>query len=132
MLRDNKWFVYQRRGSFALLLLLIACSGVGSRPDWIDNPQGGAVGSCGTHVEGYHAQKQLAIARAIEELAIRNGVSVSSLQLINENVANDRSSITASRESSFRVTDSLVKVKLEAHWYDRARDTLWVWLRPVK
>jgi hypothetical protein len=114
--------------------LLAACAGSSKsdRPDWIDNPGDGAVGSCGTHIKGRHYQEELAIARARERLAAQYGVEVSSIQTIQERVRGESGYVTSDREVLQQVRKQTVKAQVRAIWHDRARDELWVWVYPVK
>ncbi|MFW6099758.1 MAG: hypothetical protein ACOC90_00090, partial [Bacteroidota bacterium] len=62
----------------------LACSaGKTERPDWFWNPsmdgQIGGIGASGPHVRGINAQRQLAISRAIDEIARQMEVEVSNV-----------------------------------------------------
>lgn len=122
--------------SFYLLisLLLAACQGNtrADRPDWINNPGDGAAASAVTHVKGRHHQEELAIARARERLAARYGVEVSSVQTINQTVANDRSYVTSRKQIEQAVKKQTVEAHVRETWYDPARDEIWVWVYPVQ
>ena len=117
---------------FSLLfgLILTSCSLINSRPAWIDDPGNGAVGFSSTHIKGYHFQKQLAVARAREQLAARHGVEVSSIQTINERVANESVSVTSDKVSQHRIKSNKVNAYVKETWHDKKRDEIWVWLYP--
>jgi hypothetical protein len=100
-------------------------------PAWIEEPADGAVGSAGTHVRGRHYQEELAITRARERLAARYGVTLSSVSTITEKVKNDALYVSSDHEIRQAVTAREVKAQVRAVWYDRATDTVWVWLYPV-
>jgi hypothetical protein len=113
--------------------LLAACAGSKSdRPDWIDNPGEGAVGSSTMHIRGRYYQEELAISRARERLAAQYGVEVSSIQTIQERVKDERAYVTSDREVLQQVKKQTVRAHVRAIWHDRVRDELWVWVYPVK
>ena len=114
-------------------LLLGACQSANtkSRPDWINDPGDGAVGSAVTHVSGRHYQEELAISRARARLAARFGVEVSSVQTIREKVVNQRAYVSSERETFQQVSNATVKAHVREIWHDRARDEIWVWVYPV-
>ena len=115
--------------------LLAACGGFGSksdRPDWIDNPGEGAVGSSTMHVKGRYYQEELAIARARERLAAQYGVEVSSIQTIQERVRGESAYVASDREVLQQVKKQTVRAQVRAIWHDGVRDELWVWVYPLK
>jgi hypothetical protein len=102
-----------------------------ARPDWINNPDEGAVGSSVTHVKGRHYQEELAISRARERLAARYGVEISSIQTIREKVANDRAYVTSVKEIQQAIKKQTVKAHIREIWYDASHDEIWVWAYPI-
>jgi hypothetical protein len=117
----------------ASLLAFIAIGHYGfaaERPDWIDNPGIGTVGSASTHVRGSYAQEELAIARARSRLAARLGVEVNSVQQIRESVANEQSSVASQKETTQEITNKTVKAFTQARWYDKERDIIYVLVVP--
>ena len=117
-------------------LMAVACQSntvkPNARPDWIQNPQEGAVGSCPTHLMGRHAQEEVAIALARTRLAAAMGVTVDQIQTVNISANNTASSITAESTTKQVITNKTVKAHVRATWYDKPRDTIWAWLYPVK
>lgn len=121
--------------AFLGVLLLTACGSSGPRasdvrPDWIDNPGEGVSASAGVHIRGRVAQEELAIFRAREEFAKRQGVSIQSQQTLSTTVANGRSSTTGRQASQEQTKQSDVRVKVKAKWRDPLNDVLWVWVVP--
>jgi len=117
-----------------LLFLVSACGSESvkpSRPDWINNPDQGAVGSSATHVKGRHYQEELAISRAREKLAAQLGVEISSVQTIKERVINDKAYVTSDKQIDQSIKSKEVKAQVRATWHDTARDELWVWVYPI-
>lgn len=102
-----------------------------AKPDWINNPEQGAVGSSTTHVKGRHYQEDLAISRARERLAARYGVKISSVQKITERVVNDKSYVTSNKQIDQAIKNKEVKAHVRATWHDTQQDELWVWVYPV-
>lgn len=115
------------------MFILVACNSteVKPKPDWINNPGDGAVGSCKTHVKGRHYQEELAIARARDRLAARYGVEVSSIQTINERVVNDSAYVRSDKEMQQTINKAIVKAHVRKMWLDKEHDELWVWVYPV-
>ena len=122
-------------GRFLLPLIVVACASSPPPPPppphWINNPGDGAVGSSLTHVRGRHFQEEMAISRARERLAARYGVEISSIQTINEKVANDNFFVTSEKQITQRVDRKTVKAQVRATWHDRQKDELWVWMYPI-
>ena len=117
-----------------LLFLVSACGSESvkpSRPDWINNPDQGAVGSSATHVKGRHYQEELAIARARERLAARYGVEVSSIQTIHEKIVNDHAYVTSDKQILQQIKNTTVKAHVREIWHNQDKDVLWVWVYPV-
>jgi hypothetical protein len=85
-------------------------------PAWIDNPGNGVVGSSVIHVKGRHFQEQLAISRARQQLAARQGVDVEYVQVSTETVTNDQASSKVKRVGSEEVSTKTVKAKVVEKW----------------
>lgn len=100
-------------------------------PDWILNPGEGAVGSSVIHVKGRHYQEQLAISRARQELAARQGVKVEYIQLSQEVVHNDSANVKVSRSGSEEVTGKTVQAKVINKWIDPRTREIFVLLMPI-
>lgn len=120
---------------FIIMLSCIALLACGarhpSRPNWIDNPGNGAVGSCTTHVKGRYYQEELAVARARERLAARLGVEVNSIQTIRETIVNDHAYVRSDKNTLQQVKNATVKARVKARWRDPERDEIYVWMVPV-
>lgn len=126
-------------GALAAVALLAGCLSMpgksvskNGRPAWIDNPGDGASASAGMHVMGRNAQEELALSRAREELAKRQGVTIGSEHEVQQVTENDRSSTVASKTIREEVKDREVKATLKSKWLDPATGTLWVWVVPSK
>jgi hypothetical protein len=124
----------------ALLILIMGCQeqqpnvvqqAAPAMPDWILNPGEGVVGSSVIHVKGRHYQEQLAISRARQELAARQGVKVEYIQLSQEVVHNDSANVKVSRSGSEEVTGKTVRAKVVNKWIDPRTREIFVLLMPI-
>lgn len=101
-------------------------------PEWVYNPgmsgKIGGVGSSITHVKGRAAQRELAISRALDEIARQMGVKVSNV--LSTEASAGKGTASSSMESySFQTTDGrVVKARIKAFWHDDYRDELFVWM----
>jgi len=101
-------------------------------PDWVYNPgmsgKLGGVGSAVTHARGRAAQRELAISRALDEIARQMGVKVSTI-LNTEASAGNGGASSSMQSYSFQTTDGkTVKAQIKAFWHDSYRDELFVWM----
>lgn len=119
-----------------LCLIAIACQSdtvkSNAKPDWISNPQQGAVGSCATHLMGRHAQEEVAIALARTRLAASMGVTIDQIQTVNINANNTFTNVSLDSTTKQVIKNKTVRAHVRAIWYDKPRDTIWAWLYPVK
>ncbi len=126
-----------------LLLLAFGCTNVtekntsdkvvnvpnNSIPQWFFNPsmdiyKYGGVGVSGRSVKGLSGQREIAIAKAINEIAMQMGVKVDSIVKTSQ-VNSD----TDYESYSFQTTDGqLVSARLMEIWYDREKDRVYAWL----
>ncbi len=122
----------------ALILLLSACSATKAkieknpRPQWIDSPYIAgkitAVGSSHIHYKGKNAQRKLAISRAIDELAVQQGVHVSTYTTRHDKKSDGRYS-AKSDIYSFQTSDNkTVHAHIKAVWSDPETDELFIWM----
>lgn len=123
-----------------LVLLFTGCIGGGTQPQpaangapqWLYNPSAGGklggVGSAKTHIKGRSAQRQLAISRALDEIARQMGVKVSNV-LTTEAHADQHSASSSMSSYSFQTTDGkVVTAQIKEMWYDAAQQELHVWM----
>ena len=103
------------------------------RPSWIylspsQNGKIGGIGVSGKHIDGFTGQRELAISRALDEIAKQLGTTVTTMQNINTEGTKDniKSEITS---YSFQTTDGkVVKAIIKNIWYDNISDELYVWM----
>jgi hypothetical protein len=121
--------------SVVLLLSLPLFSLAGcaqARPEWIDNPGKGAVGSSPMHVFGKQAQEELAITRARIRLAARLGVVINSVQQIKETVTNDQGSVTSERKTTEEISQEAIRSVIQNIWHDLERDIIYALVIPIE
>lgn len=104
----------------------------GGMPEWVYNPgmsgKIGGVGSAITHVRGRAAQREMAISRALDEIARQMGVKVSNV-LSTQASAGEGGASSSMQTYSFQTTDGrTVKATIKAMWHDSYRNELFVWM----
>ncbi|MDD5717001.1 MAG: hypothetical protein PHW64_04285 [Sulfuricurvum sp.] len=101
-------------------------------PEWVyETSKEGKIGGVGIskpHIDGLTAQRNLAISRALDEIARQMGVKVLSLQKTTRSGTSD--SASSSLESySFHTTDGQnIRARIQTFWENRATDELYVWM----
>ena len=97
------------------------------KPEWISNSLGGAVGSCGSHMDGNAAQEEVALNRAITQLAKSKKASVvaHSIGTEKENGLGYTSTNTNNTEVS---TDSQVSSTVKEKWRDPKTNIFYIWI----
>lgn len=103
-----------------------------ARPDWIDHPGEGVSASAAFHVKGRAAQEELAVSRAREELAKRQGVLIDSQNNIQQQYASERLSTVTDKQIQETVTGIEIKSQIKAKWFDPETEILWVWVVPER
>ncbi len=98
------------------------------QPNWLYGAETGVVASCGFHIKGHYYQQECAVQRARERLAAQQGVTVSSISVLNQSVANDRSSVRMNKEVISEVKQKTVKARVKDNYYDVQRDEYYVWM----
>ena len=97
------------------------------KPKWINNSMGGAVGSCGTHMKGRAAQEELALDRALTELAKQKRANI-----LSNSYSSEKENGTGYRSSSvnntYVKTDAQVSSEIKAKWRDPRTDIFYVWV----
>ncbi|GAB7140069.1 hypothetical protein RsTz2092_00170 [Deferribacterales bacterium RsTz2092] len=136
------------------IFTLVACSQIGAltgqnateqgtdklvngKPYWFWAPSAdgvlGAVGESGTHIDGISAQRKLAMARAIENLAMQKGVKVDSTQVITSSQnASGASSGSIDSKISLTVSGVVLNVIVRSFWQDPQTGKLLVWVTEYK
>jgi len=120
------------------LLLFSGCSvskptlAKGEKPSWILHPNEsgriGAVGQCGRHYDGASMQRKVAIARAIDELAMQGEVIVHSEIYVATDVHGAHASHTSKSKTYIAANGVSVKAYIKEIYFDEKKETLYVWL----
>ncbi|VFQ45287.1 hypothetical protein MSL71_29440 [Desulfoluna butyratoxydans] len=86
------------------------------------------VGSCRPHLNGYSAQRKQAIRRALDEIAMQKGTTISNVSLVG--TTGTRAGTSTSMESwSFQTVDNqTVTAVVRASWKDPVTEELFVWV----
>lgn len=105
-----------------------------TKPAWILNPnlnkKVGAIGVAGrTYDQRISTQRKLAIQRALDELAMQQGVKVKLAMEKEERVTNDQASTSMESKSTYKTTSSdAITAHIEAVWQDPLTSEIYVWL----
>ncbi|WP_139163896.1 hypothetical protein [Desulfoluna spongiiphila] len=123
-------------GIMACLVAIGGCSPVAAPvkqpPAWVMNPSNGGkvagVGSCRPHINGFSAQRKVAIRRGLDEIAMQKGMTISNVALVG--TSGTRAGTTTSMESwSFQTVDNQkVTAVVKASWRDPVTEELFVWV----
>ncbi|MDR2104935.1 MAG: hypothetical protein LBP51_04180 [Deferribacteraceae bacterium] len=109
---------------------------VNNKPAWFWEPNDGeligGVGDAGTHVDGIAAQRQLAVYRAIEDIARQKGVTVNSVQTLQQYSTETSSSSSLELYSVQTVSGATVTARVREFWIDPQTKRLLVWVTEVK
>jgi len=107
---------------------------VSGKPAWILDPnyngKKGAVGVAGrTYDQRISTQRKLAIQRALDELAMQQGVKVELNMQKEEHLRNDHASTSMDSKSSYRTTSSnAITAHIEDVWQDKMTGEIYIWL----
>ena len=132
-----------------LILILAACGSkqstvagkdnnlVRGKPAWYwaptDGGSLGGVGESGLHINGPSAQRQLAVSRALEDLARQKGVMVSSVQEITHSATNHSEGTTQMATYSVQTVDGTrVTAYVREVWQDPDTQRIYVWVTELK
>lgn len=104
-----------------------------SMPAWIYSPSGegytGGVGVCGSHIKGKTGQRELAISRAIDEIARQMGVTVSSVLKVDSEASGVGSDSVVSSYSVQTVSGRTISAFIADSWTDPSTGELYVYMR---
>ncbi len=93
--------------------------------------QGGRTGAIGvagrTYDQSFSTQRKLAIARALDELSLQQGVEVKLKMQKSEQSTNADSHTQINEQSSYSASNS-VTAHIEDVWMDKNTDEFYVWM----
>lgn len=126
---------------FLSVFLLTACaynsesanSNGTNMPKWVYAPSGddyiGGVGVCGTHIKGVNGQRQLAISRAIDEIARQMGVKVSNILETQSSATSQSAAGSAmSSYSVHTVSGSVITAVIKDSWINPKTGELYIYM----
>ena len=116
-----------------LVLILSGCTNTQpkpskyEKPNWINNTQGGAVGSCGSHMNGDSEQEKVAMDRAITQLAKgkKANIMAHSVGKEKENALGYTSTNSNKTEVT---TNAQVSSTIKAKWRDPKTNIFYIWM----
>lgn len=117
------------------VLALVGCASGGpvqKTPSWVVDPSGAGgvagVGSCRRHINGFSAQRMVAIRRGLDEIAMQKGTTISNVALVG--TTGSRAGASTRLESwSFQTVDNqTVTAVVKASWMDPETEELFVWV----
>ena len=119
----------------AFTLFIISCNSApnkSSEPSWLTNPfqanKIAGIGICGTHIGGKNAQRNLAIERAIDEIAAQLGVTVNNVSLISTKGSSSGATTTVESYSLQTVNGKVVSAVIKGTWRDYQTNEIYIWM----
>lgn len=104
-----------------------------AKPYWISHPSGvgfiGGVGYCGAHVNGRTGQRELAVARAIDDIARQISIKVDSVSTLYSAGDNSGSFSSMNIYSVHTVTGAAFSAKIMDVWEDGYKGELYIYMR---
>lgn len=105
-------------------------------PSWFYTPSGdgyiGGVGVCATHVKGATAQRELAISRALEDIARQYGVKVDSVMKVQSKESQISTKVDIDTFSLHTFEGKVVIAKIIEVWKNEKTDELYIYMRSVE
>lgn len=102
------------------------------KPKWVFTPSSegglGGVGICATHIKGPSAQREVAISRAMDEIARQMGVKIQTALQTSAKVTNASVSTTLETYSVQTTDGRTIKATLRELWMDPASGELYAWM----
>lgn len=116
---------------FALVSCTSAPLSIG-QPSWVNNPSVSdkiaGIGICGIHVNGKTAQRNLAIQRAVDEIAAQLGVTVNNVALVSTKGTSSAASTSVESYSLQSVDGKVVSAVIKGTWTDPKTSELYIWM----
>jgi len=97
------------------------------KPEWIYNAQGGTVGSCGSHMDGRAAQEEVAMNRAITQLAKEKQANVLAHSIGTEK-ENGVGYVSTNANTTHVSTNAQVSSTTKATWRDPKTNIFYIWM----
>jgi hypothetical protein len=102
------------------------------KPEWIFSPSKegriGGVGIAGSHIRGPSAQRELAISRALDEIAKQMNIKIATITKTSASTSGGSASSSLDT-FSFQTSDGqTVKAYINKIWQDPYTEELYVWM----
>lgn len=126
------------------IIILTGCAGRTSYssskyplPDWVLNPSVngviGGVGYCPAHVKGIAGQRELAVTRAVEDIARQKGVDIESSVVIISNSSNkSKVAVTNINSNSNHKTKNHINAYIKEIWVHPVTKEMYIYMLEVK
>lgn len=121
--------------SILITFFIVSCSSTPQKvrePSWVSNPSVSdkiaGIGICGTHIHGKTAQRNLAVKRAIDEIAAQIGVTVNNVSLVSTKGNSSGASTSIESYSLQSVEGKVVSAIIKGSWKDPQTDELYIWM----
>ena len=102
------------------------------QPAWVLNPslngKTGAIGTANRHYKGLAFQRELAIIRGLDELALQQGVKISLSIEKRDKVVNDSATVSMDTKGSYSTNTENITAHIEDVWKDPISDEIYIWL----
>ncbi len=98
-----------------------------AKPSWIMNNQGGAVGSCGPHMNGTAAQEEAAQNRARTQLAMNKKALVAA-DIADVQQASGFNTVTNTKINANVSTNITIRSHIKDSWRDPQTNKYYVWM----
>ena len=96
---------------------------------YIDNDKIASIGCARIHFKGKEAQKNLAISRAIDKIAVQKSVTVNNLQLRRKSVDNGKAISSSAESTSLHSVDNVkVSTKTKAIYNNKLDGEICAWV----
>ena len=105
-----------------------------AKPAWILNPnQNGHIGAVGVAGRGYDmrvsTQRKLAIQRALDELALQQGVKVKLSMQKEEHLRGNKATVAMDSTGTYQTTNNgAISAHIEDVWEDKISGEIYIWL----
>lgn len=102
------------------------------KPEWFYDPnmtgKPGGIGISGPHIRGIQAQRNLAIDRAVDELAKQMGITVKNVSKTSRSGNRDTSISHQQSYSIHTVEGQTISAEIEELWHNPQTNELFVWM----
>jgi hypothetical protein len=102
------------------------------KPEWIYTPNQdgklGGIGIAGSHIKGPSAQRELAISRALDEIARQMNVKVSTVVKTSSSTTKNSASNSIDTFSVQTSDGQIIKARINKIWQDHYSEEMYIWM----